>query len=255
MVQTDTFSVVSPTINIVYGTDSKECVVLQDGFNRYGKLIRSLITTNSKKLRFNAGDLQVIDTLEVHVFNCDDYPGDGMNEAYTLNVEVGKVKILAESEWGILHALETFAQLVHEIDHYSAVNTTFISDFPRFAFRGLLIDTSRHFLPLTVIKAMIGAMSWNKLNVLHWHIVDLDSFPYQSAVLPELSGKGSYTPFNHVYSMNDVKEIVEFGRLRGIRIIPEFDTPGHTASWGPGAGPNFLTSCCDGQGDMIQHNK
>ena len=95
---------------------------------------------------------------------------------------------------------------------------------------------------------MIGAMSWNKLNVLHWHIVDLDSFPYQSEVLPNLSKEGSYTPFNHVYSLNDIKHVVEFARLRGIRVIPEFDTPGHTASWGPGAGPGFLTQCCDKNG-------
>ena len=77
-------------------------------------------------------------------------------------------------------------------------------------------------------------MSWNKFNVLHWHIVDMESFPFQSAQFPFLSEFGSYSP-NHVYSKLDIYDIIEFGRYRGVRIIPEFDTPGHTDSWGPGA--------------------
>jgi hexosaminidase len=63
-------------------------------------------------------------------------------------------------------------------------------------------------------KTNFSAMSWNKYNVLHWHIVDLEAFPYQSQVLPELSFLGAYTPL-HVYTINEIKDIIEFARLRG----------------------------------------
>ena len=79
-------------------------------------------------------------------------------------------QITAEEEWGVLRAIESFVQLIHPISSRMAVNSTYISDFPRFEYRGLLVDTSRHFLPVDTLKNTISAMAWNKLNVFHWHI-------------------------------------------------------------------------------------
>lgn len=91
------------------------------------------------------------------------------------------------------------------------------------------------------LKKILDGMMYNKLNVFHWHIVDDHSFPYQSTVFPELSAKGAYTS-QMIYTQQDVAEIIEYAKERAIRTIAEFDTPGHTRSWGV-AYPEILTEC------------
>lgn len=141
------------------------------------------------------------------------------------------------------------------------IRTVEIFDKPRFPVRGIMIDTSRHFLSLNVIKRQLEIMSMNKLNVLHWHLVDSESFPYTSAKFPELHGvvstrffslcrqlclQGAYSP-RHVYSREDVADVIAFARLRGIRVIPEFDLPSHTSAWRGRKG--LLTECFDEKGE------
>lgn len=120
-------------------------------------------------------------------------------------------------------------------------NRTDIVDEPRFKYRGLLVDTSRHFLSKDILEKILNGMMYNKMNVFHWHIVDDHSFPYQSVAFPELSARGAYTS-ELVYTQQDIAAIIEYARQRGIRTIAEFDTPGHTRSWGV-AHPEILTEC------------
>lgn len=168
-------------------------------------------------------------------------------ENYTLNIALPKAVLSASSGVGVLRGLETFCQMVQQ-DSYQgplSVLEAKITDYPRFGFRGLLVDTSRHFLPLDVLRQHVDAMLYNKMNVLHWHIVDGNSFPYQSKVFPKLSQTAAYTD-REVYTIEDIQDFVEFSRLRGVRVLPEFDTPGHVfPSWGHGY-PEVVTKCADG---------
>jgi len=104
-----------------------------------------------------------------------------------------------------------------------------IKDQPRFSHRGLLMDTSRHFEPIRTLKRIIQSMTYTKMNVLHWHLSDSQSFPLQSTTYPDL-WNGSYSPYER-FTQADAADLVEFARKRGVRIVPEFDVPGHAASW------------------------
>lgn len=103
-----------------------------------------------------------------------------------------------------------------------------------------MIDTSRHFVSMSVLEQVLDGMAYNKLNVFHWHIVDDHSFPYESVKYPELT-KGAFHE-SMIYSQENVAKIIEQARLRGIRVMTEFDTPGHTRSWGA-SHPELLTEC------------
>lgn len=105
-------------------------------------------------------------------------------------------------------------------------NDVYIHDEPAFPHRGILLDTSRNFMDKASILRMIEAMAMSKLNTFHWHITDSHSFPYVSRTWPNFSKYGSYTP-DKVYTEEDVKEIVQYGLVRGVRVLPEFDAPAH----------------------------
>ncbi|NXU95517.1 HEXB hexosaminidase, partial [Xiphorhynchus elegans] len=239
---------------LVHGARSSAgagCSLLQDAFRRYYEYMFG----HSRRRRWGRrplgapalpelSELQVV--IEAADPGCDSYPHLGSSEAYHLTVTEPAAILKAYEVWGALRGLETFSQLVHEDDYGSfLVNESEINDFPRFAHRGILLDSSRHYLPLKTILTNLDAMAFNKFNVFHWHIVDDQSFPYQSVYFPELSDKGAYS-CNLIYTPADVRLVIEYARSRGIRVIPEFDTPGHTQSWGKGQ-KGLLTPCYSGK--------
>jgi hexosaminidase len=107
-----------------------------------------------------------------------------------------------------------------------------INDKPLFPYRALMVDTSRHFLPLNALRRQIDALSFTKMNVLHWHMTDAQSTPYDSAVHPNLK-LGAFTP-GAVYTLEDIKGIVEYARVRGVQVLMEIDMPGHSFAFGIG---------------------
>ena len=158
------------------------------------------------------------------------------DESYTLSWTDAKAgfEISAKTQLGAIHALETMTQLVYfnfEDSAYTLPQTCNISDTPRFKHRGLMIDTGRHYLPIPQIEKTLRAMRQNKLSVLHWHLVEIDSFPVGSKVFPELSKQGAWSELEK-YTLEDLAYVVDFARKQGIRVVPELDQPGHTgAMW------------------------
>ncbi|XP_047453209.1 beta-hexosaminidase subunit alpha isoform X1 [Mugil cephalus] len=228
-----------------YGRQSatqEGCSVLDEAFKRYFSLI---FPSADGVLRFSV-DKPFIVTVSVDHGDCESYPNEDSSERYSLSVSAGQASLKADTVWGALRGLESFSQLVYQGDYGTYfVNKTEIEDFPRFQFRGILLDTSRHYLPVGAILKTLDAMAYSKFNVFHWHIVDDPSFPYQSRTFPDLSSKGAFHPMTHIYTQSDVRRVISHARMRGIRVLPEFDSPGHTQSWGKGK-PDLLTPCYRG---------
>ena len=133
---------------------------------------------------------------------------------------------------GFLRGFETLSQLFVVQDDGSYLVSGFpiiINDGPQFIWRSLMIDTARHYLDVDTIYRIIDAMLYIKLNVLHWHIVDEDAFPMVVPTVPELSQYGSV---GGLFTEADVTNVINYARSRGIRVVPEIDTPAHTDSWG-----------------------
>ena len=177
----------------------------------------------------------------------DDALGPGTDESYTLRAPNDGVGALAApTMFGALHGLETLAQLldiygVSPAARVIAQAPILVDDAPRFEYRGLLIDSARHFLPVAAIKRTVDALAYSKLNLLHWHIVDSSAFPCGSRVYPQLAAKGAYDP-SAVYSVEDLADVVAYAKARGVRVLPEWDVPGH-GKWG--AGIPEIMGCAD----------
>ena len=152
----------------------------------------------------------------------------GEDESYTLDVTSDAAKLHAANPLGTLHGLQTFLQLIAITPDGFAAPAVHIEDHPRFPWRGLLIDSGRHFIPLDVIKRNLDGMEAVKMNVFHWHISDYQGFRVESRKFPKLHELGSDGLY---YTQEEIREVIEYARDRGIRMVPEFDMPGHSTSW------------------------
>jgi len=153
----------------------------------------------------------------------------GLNddESYQLVISASGASLTAPSSLGILHGLQTFLQLVETTANGFSVPVVTITDNPRFAWRGLLIDVGRHFIPLEVLKRNLDGMAAVKMNVLHLHLYDNEGFRVESRHFAKLQEEGSDGLY---YTQNEIRELVAYAHDRGIRIVPEFEMPGHSRS-------------------------
>jgi len=152
----------------------------------------------------------------------------GEDESYTLEITPSRATLTAPNALGALHGLQTFLQLIEATSSGFAVPAITIQDQPRFAWRGLLIDVSRHFIPIEVLKRNLDGMAAVKMNVLHWHLSDDEGFRVESKRFPKLQELGSQGQY---YTQVEIRDFLAYARDRGIRVVPEFDMPGHSRSW------------------------
>ncbi|KAH9767862.1 Beta-hexosaminidase 1 [Citrus sinensis] len=234
----DTLSV-DPALCLSVSGKGSGLKIVEEAFERYKAIIfehevegvnSHSVFNNFRKRRSRGFD---IGTLKIVVHSDNEELQLGVDESYTLLVAkneglsiIGEATIEANTVYGALRGLETFSQLCSfDYDTKSVLvykAPWYIQDKPRFAFRGLLIDTSRHYLPVDVIEQIIESMSYAKLNVLHWHIIDEQSFPLEVPTYPNL-WKGAYSKWER------------------INVMAEVDVPGHAESWGAGY-PNLWPS-------------
>ncbi len=152
----------------------------------------------------------------------------GEDESFSLEVTAAEAKLSAATPLGIMRGLQTFLQLLQTASQGFAVPAVTIHDTPRFPWRGLMIDVCRHFIPLNVLKRNLDGMAAVKLNVFHWHLSDNQGFRVESKKFPKLQQMGSDGLF---YTQEEVRELIAYARDRGIRVVPEFDMPGHSTAW------------------------
>lgn len=151
----------------------------------------------------------------------------------------------APTYFAFIRGLETYSQLVEPHDSIWAINNAPINivDYPNYPYRGIMIDTSRHYLQQDTIYDIITTMMFNKMNILHWHITDDQSFPWLLSSYPGLATNTKYGP-DLYYSKQMMQDIVEFALQRGVRIMPEIDTPGHSKSWSYDEKTKNITLIC-----------
>ncbi|KAG5681027.1 hypothetical protein PVAND_010493 [Polypedilum vanderplanki] len=213
----------------------------QVAWQRFREMLFRKIPTDSKSnSRGKSILIEIIAENDDIDFNYDTFEG------YKLRIIEDSsniyVYISARNFYGTRHALETLSQLVvYDEFNEELVILTYadITDEPKFKHRGISMDTSRTFYPVDVIKRTINGLAMVKLNTFHWHITDAQSFPLEIKSRPELTRLGAYSP-DKVYTTSDIRDIVEFAKARGVRVIPEFDAPAHV---GEGWQESQLTMC------------
>lgn len=207
-------------------------------------------------LPLNGSVAGALTALHVNVLSSDTELGMNTNESYTLVVPPAgdSAVITAPTVFGALRGLETFSQIVAWNGPSSSsfvIGACSVADSPRFRYRSAMVDSSRHFVPVSTLYAFIDAMAYSKMNVLHWHVTDDQSFPFESSAFPALAARGAWgagrpdgsgpqVALLHTYAVTDVQNVIAYAKDRGVRVIPEFDSPGESDDLGKSASAGLL---------------
>ncbi len=157
-----------------------------------------------------------------------DVPSPDDDESYTLKITPRSIRLNAATETGVLFGLESLLQLAEDREGTWVLPALTMNDRPRYPWRGVMIDACRHWIPPEVIIRNLDAMASLKLNVFHWHLTEYQAFRVESKIFPRLHEMGSNGQY---YTQEEIRHIVEYAADRGIRVVPEFELPGHSTSW------------------------
>jgi hexosaminidase len=159
------------------------------------------------------------------------------DEAYRLEVQRKRVTISAADNRGLFWGVQTFRQLLplqHEVP--PTIPAVSIEDAPRYAWRGMMLDTARHFYPVDFIKRQIDLMSYYKFDVFHWHLTDDQGWRIQIKRYPKLTSVGAWrteadgTRYGGFYTQDQIRDVVAYARERNVMVVPEIEMPGHTSA-------------------------
>lgn len=200
----------------------------------YDKLI-NINNHNTKNMKYWSVSpecktpIQIVIKNEKMIKYNDEYTTD--IESYILKISEGQFYLESLYLNGLLRGLETLSQILIRTDKGIEIYNTplIIYDKPYYTYRGVMIDSSRHFIPKYKIKEIIDGMLYSKLNVLHWHITDDEYFGFGSDLIKNKTKPNREA--DYIYGKSDMREIVQYAFIRGVTIIPEIDNPSHTRSW------------------------
>ncbi len=216
---------------------------------RLGRAVRRTLNRLARRIAITLADSVIHDSSAARLVIQTRGAGEAIqdeneDESYTLDVSPERAVLRAPTVVGALRGFETLLQLVTADSAGFFLPAVRIADAPRFPWRGLLVDAGRHFEPVAVIERTLDGMAAVKLNVFHWHLSEDQGFRIESKRFPLLQLDGSDGLY---YTQAQIREVVAYARDRGIRVIPEFDMPGHATSWlvgypryGSGRGPYRL---------------
>jgi hexosaminidase len=167
-------------------------------------------------------------------------------EMYSIKAVANKIEIQSKDISGIVYGIHTLVQLVPLKKVTSVTISPFeIQDYPRFSYRGMHLDVSRHFYKVDYVKKYIDYLSHHKFNYFHWHLTDDQGWRIEIKSYPKLTSIGAWrsatlighffdepalyyeNEYGGFYTQQEVKEVIEYAKIRGITIIPEIDIPGH----------------------------
>ena len=230
--------------------------ILNDAFSRTIAQVRRAKWSPYDYTNLTDPIVVVSSTLESHVIDIqvDDLDQDlqvGVDESFELQVNETQIGISSGTIWGALHALTTLAQLLvykGNNGHWICESSVHIEDYPQYQHRGLMIDSARNFLPVANVLEQIEIMSLCKMNVLHWHLVDSQSWPLLLESHPEMI-RDAYSQ-GEIYTKDELKLVQDFARSRGVRVIPEIDMPGHARAGWRQIDPNIVLCGNDWWGDV-----
>ncbi|KAK5584790.1 hypothetical protein RB653_006407 [Dictyostelium firmibasis] len=212
-----------------------ESVILSISISRYQNLFfpftKNIVGDDSNKIELSISIASDDETLQL-----------GVDESYSLLIDQGTYQLKSNTIYGAMRGLETFKQMIvyDVVKNSYSLTCAEIMDFPTYQWRGFLVDNARHYLTKDMVLHIIDSLGYNKFNVMHWHLIDTVAFPVESKTYPKLTEAilGPHATISH----DEIEIVVAYAKTYGIRVIPEFDVPGHSSSWGVGY-PELLANC------------